>query len=43
MVLHCTNNVRQGGVFGLGISETVVVTETGCEVLTEFPRKLVLK
>ncbi len=40
MVFHCTNNVRKGGVFGVGISETVVITETGCEVLTCCPRHL---
>lgn len=40
MVFHCTNNIRKGGVFGMGISETVAITETGCEVLTDFPRHL---
>jgi Xaa-Pro dipeptidase len=40
MVFHCTNNVRKGGIFGVGISETVAITETGCEVLTNLPRKL---
>jgi Xaa-Pro aminopeptidase len=43
MVFHCTNNVRKGGVFGMGISETVAITETGNEVLTDYPRHLIIK
>lgn len=43
MVFHCTNNVRKGGVYGMGISETVAITEKGCEVLTNFPRHLFVK
>ena len=27
--------------FGMWFSETVAVTETGCEVLTDFPRRLI--
>ena len=43
MVFHCTNNIRKAGVFGMGISETVVITETGCELLTNCPRQLFVK
>jgi len=43
MVFHCTNNVRKGEVFGIGISETVAITESGSEVLTNFPRQLLVK
>ena len=43
MVFHCTNNIRKAGVFGMGISETVAITETGCELLTNCPRQLFIK
>lgn len=39
MTFHCVPTVFLEE-FGVCFSETVLVTETGCEVLTEFPRKL---
>lgn len=43
MVFHCTNNIRRPGVFGLGISETVAITDSGAEVLTSFDRRLLVR
>jgi Xaa-Pro aminopeptidase len=43
MVFHCTNNIRKAGEFGMGISETVAITEFGCELLTDCPRHLFVK
>jgi len=43
MVFHCTNNIRKAGVFGVGISETVAITESGCSLLTDCPRHLFVK
>ncbi len=40
MVFHLPVALRKYGEFGVGLSETVLVTETGSEVLTCFPRKL---
>jgi len=40
MVFHMPPALRKYNKFGVGISETVLVTETGCEVLTNFPREL---
>jgi Xaa-Pro dipeptidase len=42
MVFHIPPALRDYGVSCVGFSETVVVTETGCEVLTNFPRELVV-
>lgn len=42
MTFHTVPSVF-GGDFGMVISETFHVTETGCEVLTEFPRKLLVQ
>lgn len=41
MVFHLPVALRDYGVSCVGMSETVLVTETGCEVLTDFPRELV--
>ena len=40
MVFHMPPALRIPRQYGLGFSETVLVTETGCEVLTKFPRRL---
>ena len=43
MVYHMPPAIRQAGEYGVGFSETVIVTETGCEILTNSPRKLIVK
>ncbi len=43
MVFHCTTSLRDVGNYGTAFSETVLVTENGCEVLTNLPRELVIK
>ncbi len=40
MTFHSPISLRFPGTAGIGFSETWVVTETGCEVLTEHDRKL---
>ena len=40
MVFHMPPALRVPGQYGLGFSETVLVTPTGCEVLTNHPRRL---
>jgi len=40
MVFHVPVALRDYGISTVGLSETVLVTEKGCEVLTEFPREL---
>ena len=40
MVFHMPPALRITREYGLGFSETVLVTETGCEVLTNSPRSL---
>jgi len=40
MVFHVVPALREHGKFGVGLSETVAVTDTGVEVLTHFPREL---
>jgi len=40
MVFHIFPVTRNYGKYGLGVSETVLVTNTGCEVLTNFDRSL---
>jgi Xaa-Pro dipeptidase len=40
MVFHMPPALRIPRQYGLGFSETVLVTPTGCEVLTWFPRRL---
>lgn len=39
-VFHVRATTRAVGRFGATVSDTVVVTEGGCEVLTEYPREL---
>ncbi len=40
MVFHLVPGVFVPGRYLINISETVLVTESGCEVLTDFPREL---
>jgi Xaa-Pro dipeptidase len=40
MVYHVPIALRRYGEIGVGMSETIVVTETGAEVLGRFPRRL---
>jgi Xaa-Pro dipeptidase len=40
MVFHMPPALRVSRRYGLGFSETVLVTPTGCEVLTNHPRRL---
>lgn len=40
MVLHMPPALRIPNQVGVGLSETVVVTEDGCEALIQFPRQL---
>lgn len=40
MTFHMPPSALMYGVGGIGFSETVLVTETGCEVITNFPREL---
>ncbi len=41
MVFHHPVAVRRLGEFGVAFSETSVITEDGCEVLTQGPRELI--
>jgi Xaa-Pro dipeptidase len=43
MVFHLPMSLRSYGRFGIGLSETVHVTEIGVEVLTDMPRTLVTR
>lgn len=43
MAFHMPPALREPERFGVGFSETVVVTPTGCEVLTDVERKLFIK
>jgi Xaa-Pro dipeptidase len=40
MTFHASTSLRNLGEFGVTVGETVAVTETGCEVLTDVPREL---
>jgi Xaa-Pro dipeptidase len=40
MVFHIPPALRVPRRYGLGMSETVLVTEGGCEVLTRFSRTI---
>jgi len=40
MVFHVPVALRDYGVSCVGLSETVLVTERGCEILTRWPRRL---
>jgi Xaa-Pro dipeptidase len=41
MTFHLPPAVRLPGEAVYGVSETIAVTEDGCEVLTDFPRRLI--
>lgn len=43
MVFHCNTSLRKVGVFGVTLGDTVLVTETGHEVLTTVPRKMAVR
>ncbi len=43
MVFHHPVALRRLGQYGVAFSETTVVTDAGCEVLTSSPRELVVK
>lgn len=43
MVFHIPPALRKYGEFGVGISETVAVTDSGCEVLTNYSNELNIK
>ena len=43
MVFHLPTQLRVERQYGAGFSETVVVTETGCERLSQLPRELVVR
>ena len=40
MTFHCNTSLRKLGEFGATCGETVLITETGCEVLTSVSRDL---
>ncbi|MFC4306580.1 M24 family metallopeptidase [Cohnella boryungensis] len=42
MVFHIPPALRMPNRYGVGFSETILVTETGCEVLTTLPRELTI-
>jgi Xaa-Pro dipeptidase len=43
MVFHHTMSLRDVGEYGVALSETTAITADGCDVLTDFPRKLFVK
>lgn len=42
MTFHTPRSLRIPGAFATGFSETILVTETGCEILTDHPRELAI-
>jgi len=42
MTFHASTSLRKIGEFGVTVGETIAVTESGCEVLTDAPRQLVV-
>lgn len=40
MVFHCSTSIRDPWQLGMTCSETVLITEKGCEVLTSVPREM---
>jgi Xaa-Pro dipeptidase len=43
MVFHLPMSLRSYGRFGIGLSETVHVTNRGVEILTDMPREIAIK
>jgi len=43
MVFHMPPALRVDGVWGFGLSETILITDGGCEVITKFPRELAVR
>lgn len=43
MVYHIPPAIRQLGEFGVGFSETIIVTKDGCEICTDYPRELAIR
>jgi Xaa-Pro dipeptidase len=43
MVFHSTMSLRRNAQYGVCVSETIHITDTGCEVLGSFPRKFFYK
>ena len=43
MVFHCNTSLRKLGAFGVTLGDTVLVTDTGHEVLTSIPRELAVR
>jgi len=43
MVFHVTTSLREMAKYGAAFSETVLITEDGCEILTDVPRELAIK
>jgi Xaa-Pro aminopeptidase len=42
MVFHLPATLREYGQFTVGVSETVIITETGCETLSTLPRAMTI-
>jgi Xaa-Pro dipeptidase len=43
MVFHMPPALRVDGIWGFGLSETILVTDSGCEVITNFSRELAVR
>ena len=43
MVFHLPATLRAYGAFTVGASETVIVTPTGIEILSDLPRSLCIR
>jgi Xaa-Pro dipeptidase len=43
MALHIPSALRDAGVKGAGCSETLLVTDAGCDIVTDFERRLFVK
>ena len=43
MVFHLPATLRSYGAYTVGVSETVIVTQTGVEPLSNLPRQMTLK
>ena len=43
MTFHCSTSLRKAGEFGVTVSETILITGTGCEALTAVPQELFVR